>query len=91
MHDHRSPAVPALHELDQIVHVLLGRMGVAIHRRHDVVHAKDKVVGLDDAGWPLHAVDQAQQRDDMAGAGFRDGVVQAGEGADVNHNDGIQF
>ena len=44
------------------------------------------MVGLGDAARPLHAVDQAQQRDDMAGAGFRDGVVQAGEGADVDHD-----
>ena len=38
------------------------------------------------AGRPLHAVDQPQQRDDVARAGLRDGVVQAGEGADVNHS-----
>ena len=86
VHHDRRAAVPALHEVDQVVDVLLGRVDVAVHRHGDVVHAEDQVVGLDDAGGPLHAVDQPQQRDDVARAGFGDGVVQAGEGADVNHD-----
>ena len=85
MHHHRRPAVPALHELDQPCDVLLAGMGVAVHRLDDVVHAEDQVVVRDDAVRPLHPVDHAQQRDDVARAGFVDGVVQAGEGADVNH------
>ena len=43
------------------------------------------VLGRDVAG-PLHPVGEPQQRDDVAGAGCVDGVVQTGERADVNHD-----
>ena len=48
-------------------------------------HAEDEMIGLGNAARPLHAIDQAQERHNVAGAGFRDGVVQAGEGTDVDH------
>ena len=40
-----------------------------------------------DAAGPLHQVDVLEQRHHMAGAGLRDGLVQAGKRADVNHAD----
>ena len=85
MHDHRRAAVPALHEADQFVDVLLGRMGIAVDRGADVVHAEDEMIGPRDRRRALNAIDQAQQGDDMACAGFGDGAMQAGEGADVDH------
>ena len=47
--------------------------------------SEDEVVGGLDAVRPLHQVSVPQQCDDVAGAGRLDGVMQAGERADVNH------
>jgi len=44
-----------------------------------------QMVLLDDRAWPVDAVLVCQQRDDVACAGFFDGLMQPGEGTDVNH------
>ena len=43
------------------------------------------MVGGRDALGPLHPVGVLEQRDDVAGAGLFDRVVQARQRADVNH------
>ena len=69
--------------------MLVGRRDVAVERPGDVVHAEDEMVLRHDAAGPLHQVGVLEQRHHMARAGLRDGLVQAGEGADVNHADSI--
>jgi len=44
------------------------------------------MIGRHDTAWPFDAVDDAEQRHDMACAGFGNGVVQTSERADVNHS-----
>ena len=85
MHDQRRRAVPAAHEGDQPVHVLVAGRDIAFDRHGDVVHAEDEMVVGDDAFGPLHQVGILEQGDQMAGAGGFDRVMQAGERADVDH------
>jgi hypothetical protein len=85
MDHHRQLARPGLDEFNEPRDVLLAGMGVAVEWLGDVIHAEDQMVLDPDAGRPLHAVDDPQQRDDVTGAGLLDGVVQACERADVNH------
>ena len=85
MHHQRRAAIPTAHEFYQFDDVLLRRMGVAVDRRGDVVHAEDEMVAGRNAARALDPVDQPQQRHNVARLGLRDGVVQAGEGADVDH------
>ena len=81
-----APAVPASDEIDELVDMGLGWQDKALDRLYDVVHAEDQVIGRGNAASAAaRGRRQAQQGHHVAGAGFRDGVVQAGEGADVNH------
>jgi hypothetical protein len=75
-------AADKVHEFD---HVLFGRVGIAVYRHADVVHAEDQVVLGGDRARPLDQIDGPQQGDDMASAGLRHRVMQAGERADVDH------
>src|SRR6185437_12153334 len=85
MHHHWRGAVPFTDEIDQAFYVLLGRHGVTVHRRGDVVDGKYQVVLGCDLTRPLDAVAQPQKRDDMARPGFIDRGVETREGTDVNH------
>jgi hypothetical protein len=60
-------------------------VGVAFHRRGDIVETKDEVVDLFDGLRSPYAIDQAKQCHHVAGAGLCDRVVQKGERADMNH------
>ena len=85
MDDHRRLAVPALDELDQLLHVLVAGMGVAIDLAGDVIHAENEMVLGGDRGRPLHQMMIAQEGDDVARAGLIDGVMQPRQRADVDH------
>jgi hypothetical protein len=85
MHHHRRRAVPGAGEIDELEDVLVGGVHVAVDGRDDVVHAEDEVVVRREPGWPDHAVGLLEQRDDVAGAGLTDSLVEARERADVDH------
>jgi hypothetical protein len=65
--------------------MLLAGRGVSLHRHGDVIHREHEMIFRRYVARPLDAVDQPQQRHDMACAGLVDRGVQAREGADVDH------
>ena len=79
MHHHRRGAIPGADEIDQPLHMLVRRGGIAVHRRGDVVDREHQMVLGRDVAWPLHPVDKPQQGHDMARAGLIDRGVQAGK------------
>ena len=70
MHDQGRGPVPAAREGDEPCDMLLAGRDVAVGRLGDVVHAEHEVLVRGDALGARHQMDVAQQRHDVAGAGF---------------------
>jgi hypothetical protein len=85
MHHQGCLTRPRAHEAQQIADVLLGRHHIAVDVLVDVVHVEQQMIFRRDARGPVHQRDVLDQGHDMPRTAVAHGVVEAGEGTDVNH------